>query len=111
MREVRDDERLWGFIAWLIPLVGGVVSLVLRPEYKYAKYWAYLSISFFIVIVVAEVVGYVLSLIPIIGWIFSILINVGLFVVWIVGVVRSLEKTWWKPPLIYDIAKRINPSL
>jgi uncharacterized membrane protein len=110
-REVNEEEKLWGFIAWVIPLIGGIVALVLRPNYRYACYWGYLSISFFIVIVGAGLINVVFSIIPFIGWILSALVNLGLLIIWIIGILRSLEKTWWKPPIIYDIARVLNPKI
>lgn len=106
--EVSDEEKLWGVIAWLIPLIGGIVALVLKPGYRYAKHWAYLSISFFILIVVAQIINAVLAFIPIVGWVLSMLINLGILVIWVLGIVKSLEKTWWRPPVIYDIAKMLG---
>jgi len=110
-REVSEDEKLWGFTAWIIPLIGGILALVLKPSYRYACYWAYLSISFFIVIVGAGIINIVFSIIPLIGWVLSTLINLGLLIIWIIGLLRSLEKTWWKPPIIYNIAKMLNPGI
>ncbi|MEM4623736.1 MAG: hypothetical protein QW816_06780 [Desulfurococcaceae archaeon] len=109
--EVSEDEKIWGFVAWLIPLIGGILVLVLKPSYRYARYWAYLSISFFIVVVGAQLVSIIFDLIPIIGKLISALIGLGLLITWIIGVLRSLEKTFWKPPVIYDIAKIINPKI
>lgn len=105
-----DDEKIWGFISWLIPLIGGIISLLVKPNYKYAKYWAYLSISFFIVIIIADIIGFLLGLIPFIGFFLKMLINIALFIVWVIGLIKSLEKVYWKPPLIYDIAEKIGIS-
>ncbi|MEM1681913.1 MAG: DUF4870 domain-containing protein [Sulfolobales archaeon] len=103
--EVSEEERIWGFIAWLIPLVGGVLVLVLKPGYRFAKHWAHLSISFFIAIVLLGVVSAVIGLIPFIGWVISTLLWIAVVIVWIVGIVKSLGKELWKPPVIYDLAK------
>ncbi|MEM2024675.1 MAG: hypothetical protein QXW94_00025, partial [Desulfurococcaceae archaeon] len=72
---------------------------------------AYLSISFFIVVVGAQIVSAVFGLIPLIGFFLSALINLGLLVMWVVGIMRSLEKVFWKPPAIYDIARVLNPKI
>jgi uncharacterized membrane protein len=104
-----------GFIAWVISLIGGILALALKPNYKYAVYRAYLSISFFIVIIRGWVVVFVFSIIPLVDHILSsimgVIIGVGLLIVWIIGILRSLEINWWRPPLIYDIAKILNPRL
>ncbi|MCS7135765.1 MAG: hypothetical protein RMJ14_03315 [Nitrososphaerota archaeon] len=106
-----DEEKIWGFIAWLIPLIGGVLVLLLKPEYKYAKHWAYLSISFFVIVVIASVVASVISIIPfvnILGLVVSAVFGALLLVVWILGILKSLNRVYWNPPIIYDIAKRLG---
>ncbi|MGC8975007.1 MAG: DUF4870 domain-containing protein, partial [Thermoprotei archaeon] len=91
-------------MAWVIPLVGAILALVLRPGYKYVKYWAYLNLSFLVVIVVSAIIASILSIIPLIGWLLSTLIWVALLVLWVIGIIKSAERVYWKPPLIYDIA-------
>ncbi|MEM0227699.1 MAG: DUF4870 domain-containing protein [Ignisphaera sp.] len=105
---ISEDEKLWGFLAWLLSIVGAVLAMVLKPGYRYAKYWAYLSLSFFILIIIASVISMVLAIIPFVGWVLAGLISIGLVVVWIIGIIKSLQPTWWKPPLVYDIAKAIG---
>ncbi|MFP3143755.1 MAG: hypothetical protein RXQ93_01880 [Caldisphaera sp.] len=105
---ISDDEKFWAFKAWLIPLIGGILALILKPNYKFAKYWSYLSISFFVIIVVADVISFGLQFIPILGTIISILIDLGLLIVWILGILKSLQKVYWKPIVIYDIAKLLG---
>lgn len=105
---VSDDEKIWALLAWLLSIIGAILVLVLKPTYRYAKYWAYLSLSFFIVAIIVGVVSSILALIPIVGWVISILISLAIVILWIIGIVRVLQITWWKPPLIYDIAKAIG---
>jgi len=105
---VSEDEKLWALIAWLLSIVGAVLVLILKPGYRYAKYWAYLSISFFIVLIVAMFIGRILAFIPFIGWFFAALIELGLVILWIIGIVKVLQITLWKPPIVYDIAKMIG---
>jgi uncharacterized membrane protein len=39
------------------------------------------------------------------SFIMGVIMGIGLLIVWIIGILRSLEVNWWRPPLIYDIAK------
>lgn len=105
---IKQDEITWGIIAWIIPLVTAIVALVLRPGYKYAKYWAYLNLSFFIVIIISSIVAAVLGIIPIIGWLLSALIWIALLLVWVIGIIKSANSVYWKPPVIYDLAKALG---
>lgn len=110
-----DEEKLWAFIAWLIPLIGGVLVLLLKPNYNYAKHWAYLSIAFLIVAIVASIVASIISLItsliPFMGFlgvVISAVFGALLLVVWILGILKSLNRVYWNPPIIYDLARRLG---
>lgn len=104
-QEASEEDRLWGIISWLVPLVGGIIALALKPGNKYVRHWSYLSISFFIVLVLVQIVNLIFSFIPLLGKIFTGIIDFSLLVLWIIGILRSLEKVLWKPPIVYDIAK------
>lgn len=85
--------------------------MVLKPDYRYARHWAYLSVSFFVVAIIASIVAYILSLIPfinILGLALGALFGVLLLVVWILGILKSLENVYWTPPIIYDLARRLG---
>ncbi|MGB9729750.1 MAG: hypothetical protein ACP5GU_04700 [Thermoprotei archaeon] len=116
MSQVSDEEKVWGLIAWIISIVGAIVSLVLKPNSKYVRYWAYLSISFFIVIIIGQIVVRIISLIlgfiPFAGGVLSATIDglylLAIVIVWIFGIIKSLSMEYWKPPLIYDLAKMMS---
>lgn len=103
--EISESERIWGFIGWLASIVGAVLVLVLKPEYRYAKYWAYLSISFFVIAIISGIVVGILGLIPLIGWFIGLVIELALLITWVLGIIKSLSKVFWKPPLLYDLAR------
>lgn len=111
----QSEERLWAFIAWVATIVGAVIALILKAHYKYTRYWAYLSISFFVVAVIASisigVLSLILSIIPFIGTILSgvigALCSLLLFIVWVLGVVKSYRGEYWKIPVVYDIAEKL----
>ncbi len=106
--QVSEEEKIWGLIAWLLSIVGAVLVLTIKPNLRYAKYWSYLSISFFIVAIISGAICGIISLIPFIGSIFTIFIGIALLVLWIIGMVKSLEYEYWKPPLVYNIALAIG---
>ena len=113
---VSDEDKTWGIIAWAISIIGAILALVLKPQSKYAKYWAYLSIAFFIIwiIVWALITGISIALMfaPMVGWFFSTIIRwffwVAVLIVWIIGIIKAANVVLWKPPIIYDLAKTIG---
>ena len=115
MSQVSIDELNWGLVAWIIPLVGGILGFVMKPNSNYVKHWSYLSISFGIVIIVVSVVLDLLSLatmilLPLFIIIRALNILVGLvfIIVWIIGIVRERNSIYWRPQIIYDVAKMLG---
>lgn len=106
--QVSEDERLWGFIAWVIPLIGGILALILKPGIKYIRHWSYLSITFGIVMIAGLIIGRLFSIIPLVGRLVELLIGIALLVMWVIGIVRALDKVLWKPPIVYDLAKTLG---
>jgi uncharacterized membrane protein len=105
MNSVSEDERIWAFIAWLLNIVGAIIGLVLRPGSKYVRYWSYLSIAFFILLIITWVITFIIGFIPFIGFIINILIYLGIVIAYIIGLIKVLTIQWWKPPIIYNIAQ------
>lgn len=111
----RSDERLWALIAWATTIVGAIVALVVRPQYKYTVYWAYLSISFFILAVIVgistNIISLILSIIPFVGGIISevvsALCSLLIFIVWVLGVVKSYKGEYWRIPVVYEVAEKL----
>lgn len=106
--EISEEEKMWGFIAWLLSVVGAMLALFLKPNYRYARYWAYLSISFFIIIIIASVITGILSFIPLVGWLINALLGLSLVIIWVLGLIKSLNREYWKPPVIYDLARSLG---
>lgn len=111
---LQEEEKIWGLIAWLIPLVGPVLALVLRPNLKYVKHWSFLSIGFFILVIAGYVVLWIVDLflslvhLGILAGVLSALFWLLVVVLWIIGIVKAAQGEYWRPVLVYDIAQRIG---
>ena len=84
------------FILCLIPLL-------LKKDSEFTQFHARQGLT----IVVAWVLSWVISIIPIFI-IFSFLINIILLVVSILGVIKTLNGESWKIPFIYEWSKKWN---
>jgi len=106
-----SESRIWGLISWSLLIVGAVIGLLLRPGDDYVKHWARASIAFTILIILGYVAVEILSLIlivTIIPAVLRILYSLIVILVWIVGIVKSLNGEYWNPPLIRDVAARLG---
>jgi len=115
MSQIDNEEHTWALIAWIIPLVGGILGIIIKPNSNYVKHWSYLSITFGLVIIVIDVILGILSLatffVPFLLIIFRIigyLFDIAFLVIWIIGILRERAMLYWKPPVLYDIAKMMG---
>ncbi|MFA5359593.1 MAG: hypothetical protein WC349_01375 [Patescibacteria group bacterium] len=77
------------WILFLIPLLG-------KKHSKFCQFHAKQGLILFIISFVAWI--------PVIGW----LVGLAILVIAILGILKTLEGTWWKIPYIYDYSKKIN---
>jgi uncharacterized membrane protein len=54
--------------------------------------------------VILMVVYFILSLIPVIGWIISALLGIATFVLWIILMVKAYQGQMYKLPMLGDFA-------
>lgn len=115
MSQLSEEEGIWALVAWIIPLLGGIIGIVVKPNSSYVKHWSYLSIAFGLVIIGVDVVLGVLSLLTVLIPPIHIVITAlgylaGLvfLVIWIIGILRERNSIYWKPTIIYDVAKIIG---
>lgn len=64
------------------------LPLVVCPDSKFGRYHANQGLVLLLAAVVANVIGAVLSLIPAVGWILQLILNVAMLVLTILGIVN-----------------------
>jgi len=77
------------WILFLIPLLG-------KKHSKFSQFHARQGLILFLLSFIAWF--------PLIGW----LIGLAVIIISVMGILKTLEGTWWKVPYIYDISKKIN---
>ena len=95
------EGKFFAVIAYISFLF--IVSLVLKKNNKFALYHAKCGLVFF----VFEVACFILSIIPILGWLIGMfgIVILGLFSVW--GILQALMGNYNRFPIISDIADKI----
>jgi uncharacterized membrane protein len=112
MDNVSDRELDIGLISWIIPLFGGIIGILVEKDSKYVKHWSYLSISFGILIIIVNTLYMIFFFLFSIFFPLIILLKIVMFgiyflliVIWLVGIIKEREKTYWKPPIIYELSE------
>jgi len=104
-----DDEKLFAFLCYLLPIIGSVIVLATKSErgqlsIYHAKQGFVLAITW----IIACILYGILAFIPIVGWIIIPLIWLGLVVLWILGVINSLSGKMKPLPVIGSFGEKFK---
>lgn len=101
------DENLEGALAYFFGLLTGILFLVLEKDNKFVKFRAVQSIVVSVAaIVILTVLGTILIFIPVIGWLLYMLLNLGVFILWLFLMFKAYQKETFKLPIAGDIAAK-----
>jgi len=98
-----EEGKIWAFIGywWILFLV----PLLAKKDNKFALFHGKQGMVLF----VFEVIIWILSYIPVIGWfIIGPIGSIICIILAIVGMVKSLQGKYWKMPVLGDIAEKIK---
>lgn len=112
------DPNLAGLLCYILGLITGLIFFLIEKTNQTVRFHAaqsiVFSIAWIVVWVVLAVVGLVLAQISYaLGNLFgivSLLVWLGLFIVWIVLLVKGYSGEKWKLPVLGDIAERMAAS-
>lgn len=98
-----EEGKIWAFIGywWILFLV----PLLAKKENKFALFHGKQGLVLFVL----EIVVWILSYIPVIGWfIIGPIGSIICIILAIIGMVKSLQGQYWKMPVLGDIAEKIK---
>jgi uncharacterized membrane protein len=96
-----------GLLCYVGLWISGIILFVLEQKNRFVRFHAAQSIVAFGTITVA---GIVLGLIPVVGVVFSSIIAVIGFIIWIVMMVKASNGEWYKLPWAGDVAEKMVAS-
>jgi uncharacterized membrane protein len=97
------EENVAGLLSYLLTWLTGLIFFFVEKDSKFVKFHAMQSIITF---VAGMIVAWILGAIPFIGWVFSMLIGILLFVLWIVLMIKAYKGEKYKLPVIGDLAEK-----
>jgi len=96
-------ENVAGLLCYVLGWISGVVFLLIEQENKFVRFHAIQSI---VVFGILNIAGIILGWIPIIGGVFSWIISVLVFILWIVLMVKAFQGTKYKLPWAGNFAEK-----
>lgn len=99
-----------------IPLIGGIIFYVIEKHDQFVRFYAMQSIIFggawVIFTVIWNVLYTVLAHIPVLGWMFALLLwlawavwSLGAVVIWIITMIKAFSGVRWDIPYVGPIAR------
>lgn len=96
------DQNIAGLLAYLAGFISGIVFLIIEKENKFIRFHAWQSIMVFASIFV---LAFILTFIPFIGIIFSLLLTPISLVLWVFLMWKAYNGEMFKLPFIGDLAE------
>lgn len=102
-----SDSKLFAFLGVFLGIIGFIIVILVRKTDKYAMYYAKQGLVLGILGVAISVLQFIL-LITIIGAVLIPILWLGLFILWIIGIVNSLSGKEKPVPIIGRFAEKFN---
>jgi uncharacterized membrane protein len=97
------EANLAGALTYLLGPITGILFLVLEKESKFVRFHAMQSTITFIVLFV---VSLVLGMIPILGWLLLLPLQLAILVLWLFLMFKAFKGEKFKLPTVGDMAER-----
>ena len=108
-----DDEKLFGLISWIIPIIGSIIVILLKKESKFALFHAkqalVVHVAFLVLYIVTGIGGFVLTFLIGLGfllWLLDLLFLLVQIVIAVYGAFMAYQGKWLKLPIVSDIAQK-----
>ncbi|MGM5487632.1 MAG: DUF4870 domain-containing protein [Nanobdellota archaeon] len=103
----KEKSKLCGILAYI--LVGIIWYFVDEKVQKdqFAKFHVKQALMLLIVGIIASFAASILAFIPILGWLIIFVVQVALFVIWLMGLIGAIQGEKKKLPIIGEYAEKL----
>jgi len=96
------DQNVAGLLCYLAGFITGIIFIVLEKKSRFVRFHAMQSIVLSAAIVI---INFVAGLIPFLGFVLQLIIELLGFILWIVMMVKAYNKEMYKLPIIGDLSE------
>lgn len=101
-----DDSKLYAFLGILLTIIGYIIIYFTHKNDKYAMFYAKQGLVLFISFIIAMIVVWVFSWIPVIGDLISTVLWAVVLALWVIGLIYALSGKEKDIPIIGEFAKK-----
>jgi len=96
-------ENIEGLLAYLFGWLTGIIFYLLERKSKFVRFHAMQSLITFLAL---TLISFFLTLIPFVGWMLGILVDLLSFILWIVLMIKAYQGEKFKLPVVGEIAEK-----
>lgn len=104
------DPRIAGLLAYLLGVISGLIIFLIEKEHQEVRYHAAQSIIVSVALIVLNIAVGIVSALPVIGWVITILgslvLGLGGFVLWIYLMVQGYQLNHVRLPVAGEMAEQ-----
>ena len=97
------EENIAALLSYVLGWITGLIFFLIEKDSKFVKFHAMQSIITFAGLMI---VSWILSLLPVIGWIISWLLGILALVLWIILMIKAYQGERFKLPIVGDLAEK-----
>lgn len=97
------EQNIAGLLCYLFWFITGIIFLVIEKENQFVRFHAMQSIFLGVAIII---VSFILTIIPFIGWLISLLLFPLTLILWVFMMFKAYKGELFKFPVIGDIAEQ-----
>ena len=109
-------------ICAIFPLIGGTIFYFIEKKDLFVRHWAvqgiYLGVAGLAFSIAIKIAALIFHAIPVIGWLLggllalaTVLGDIALFVLWILGIIKAFQGQRWEYPYISEQCKKLFSGL
>jgi uncharacterized membrane protein len=99
----KSNENLMGAASYLLVFVTGIIFLLIEKESKFVRFHAMQSTILFGGVFILNMA---LGFIPLLGFLFGMLLSLVTFILWIVCMWKAFQGEMYKVPFVGDLAEK-----
>ncbi|MDD5584241.1 MAG: DUF4870 domain-containing protein [Candidatus Omnitrophica bacterium] len=97
------DANVAALLSYVLGFITGLIFYLIEKDNKFVRFHAMQSMIVFGSLLV---IGIILPLFPVIGWILSPILWIGNVVLWILLMIKAFQGEYFKLPIAGDIAEK-----
>jgi fumarate reductase subunit D len=102
MAKVTAEQKIFGILSYLGILV--LIPLLVKKDDEFVHFHAKQGL----VLLIVWVVVWVVTMIPVLGWVIGPILSLGMLIVALIAIVQVLMGKKWEVPVLCKYADKIN---